>query len=247
MPVLADIKKTQEELGLALAELDRWEANINPSLVAQQVWQTRPNLFCTFLYFFLIIPDDRPDALNNRFSWRNLVFSIEAAVTNFQTGSGREQQQRSRAQEDQGQLRARVQFLTQENEELAQVNTGHWTHHMRSWLWFIYREMMRSSWDLTGSILKRKGWRMILRSLGISGILLPKSWVGNVICLLSAKSYKLMLERWMKRKLFCLQLLKILKVGKTNFFKLSFHYSKFRGKQGFKQSHGEDFQRIWRA
>ena len=44
-------------------------------------------------------------------------------MTNFQTGSGREQQQRSRAQEDQGQLRARVQFLTQENEELAQVMT----------------------------------------------------------------------------------------------------------------------------
>ena len=42
-------------------------------------------------------------------------------MTNFETGSGREQQ-RSRAQEDQGQLRARVQFLTQENEELAQVN-----------------------------------------------------------------------------------------------------------------------------
>ena len=52
-------------------------------------------------------------------------------MTNFETGSGREQQ-RSRAQEDQGQLRARVQFLTQENEELAQVNTGHWTHHLSS-------------------------------------------------------------------------------------------------------------------
>ena len=48
-------------------------------------------------------------------------------MTNFETGSGRgqqqqqQQQQRSRGQEDQGQLRARVQFLTQENEELAKV------------------------------------------------------------------------------------------------------------------------------
>ena len=155
MPVLADIKKTQEELGLALAELDRWEANINPSLVAQQVWQTRPNLFCTFLYFFLIIPDDRPDALNNRFSWRNLVFSIEAAVTNFQTGSGREQQQRSRAQEDQGQLRARVQFLTQENEELAQVMTL----AIRLITWALHYDSFTEKWWDPPEIWQGQFWK----------------------------------------------------------------------------------------
>ena len=51
-----------------------------------------------------------------------IVFSIEAAVTNFETGSGRGgQQQRGQGGRDDSQLRARVQFLTLENEELAQV------------------------------------------------------------------------------------------------------------------------------
>ena len=53
---------------------------------------------------------------------KTLVFSIEAAVTNFETGSGRGGGQQPRAGEDR-QLRARVQFLTQENGELAQVTT----------------------------------------------------------------------------------------------------------------------------
>ena len=41
-------------------------------------------------------------------------------MTNFETGSGRGGGQQPRAGEDR-QLRARVQFLTQENEELAKV------------------------------------------------------------------------------------------------------------------------------
>ena len=43
-------------------------------------------------------------------------------MTNFETGSGRGGGQQPRAGEDR-QLRARVQFLTQENGELAQVTT----------------------------------------------------------------------------------------------------------------------------
>ena len=44
------------------------------------------------------------------------------AVTNLETGSGRGgQQQRGQGGREDSQLRARVQFLTQENEELAQV------------------------------------------------------------------------------------------------------------------------------
>ena len=43
-------------------------------------------------------------------------------MTNFETGSGRGgQQQRGQGGREDSQLRARVQFLTQENEELAQV------------------------------------------------------------------------------------------------------------------------------
>ena len=56
-----------------------------------------------------------------------VLFSIEAAVTNFETGSGRGgQQQRGQGGREDSQLRARVQFLTQENEELAQV-----THNLQ--------------------------------------------------------------------------------------------------------------------
>ena len=43
-------------------------------------------------------------------------------MTNFETGSGRGgQQQRGQGGREDSQLRARVQFLTLENEELAQV------------------------------------------------------------------------------------------------------------------------------
>ena len=67
MPVLADIKKTQQELTLALAELD----------------------------------------------------SIEAAVVNIESvGSQAEASPTSR---DSTQLRERIEFLQQENRELAQV------------------------------------------------------------------------------------------------------------------------------
>ena len=61
----------------------------------------------------------------NGFSTISTVFSIEAAVTNFETGSGRGgQQQRGQGGREDSQLRARVQFLTQENEELAQVTNS---------------------------------------------------------------------------------------------------------------------------
>ena len=58
-------------------------------------------------------------------------YSIEAAVTNFETGPGRGgpgvvqvqgvQVQQARSQGEERQLRARVEFLTQENSELSQV------------------------------------------------------------------------------------------------------------------------------
>ena len=48
-------------------------------------------------------------------------------MTNFETGSGRGgQQQRGQGGREDSQLRARVQFLTQENQELAQV-----THNLQ--------------------------------------------------------------------------------------------------------------------
>ena len=68
MPVLADIRKTQQELTLALAELD----------------------------------------------------SIEAAVVNIET-VGAQTQHSPPASGDSTQLRERIEFLQQENRELAQV------------------------------------------------------------------------------------------------------------------------------
>ena len=60
-------------------------------------------------------------------------YSIEAAVTNFETGPGRggpgggqvqgAQVQQARSHGEERQLRARVEFLTQENSELSQVRT----------------------------------------------------------------------------------------------------------------------------
>ena len=85
MPVLADIKKTQQELTLALAELD----------------------------------------------------SIEAAVV---------AQSSHQHPADSNQLRERVEFLQQENRELAQVSTITLSHYTDCDL-SLFREMRRLSAD----------------------------------------------------------------------------------------------------
>ena len=134
MPVLADIKKTQEELGLALAELDRLE---------EMSW----------LDLLSIRETNSPDwRLKTRTeAWqfgRFLIamhcYSIEAAVTNFETGPGRggpgggqvqgTQVQQARSQGEERQLRARVEFLTQENSELSQVRIWYDLHILSSFI-----------------------------------------------------------------------------------------------------------------
>ena len=94
MPVLADIRKTQQELTLALAELD----------------------------------------------------SIEAAVV---------AQGSSQHQPDASQLKERVEFLQQENRELAQVVAQHWITVALTNL-SSFREMMRFSSDSIRFTQKKK-------------------------------------------------------------------------------------------
>ena len=71
-------------------------------------------------------------------------YSIEAAVTNFETGPGRggpgggqvqgTQVQQARSQGEERQLRARVEFLTQENSELSQVRICYDLHILSSFI-----------------------------------------------------------------------------------------------------------------
>ena len=82
---------------------------------------------------------------------------------------------------------------------------------------------------------------MILRSLGISGILLPGlSWK----CYLFSLSQKLQVDvgKVNEEKTLLSSIVKNTQ-GRENEF-VQIIISLFRGKQGFKQSHGEDFQRI---
>ena len=83
---------------------------------------------------------------------------------------------------------------------------------------------------------------MILRSLGISGILLPEfSWK----CYLFSLSQKLQVDvgKVNEEKTLLSSIVKNTQgIQRDNMFLKTHIIQNFRGKQGFKQSHGENFQ-----
>ena len=82
---------------------------------------------------------------------------------------------------------------------------------------------------------------MILRSSGISGILLPElSWK----CYLFTLSQKLQVDvgKVNEEKTLLSSIVKNTQGREIKICNFKIIFQNFRGKQGFKQSHGEDFQ-----